>query len=725
MTTKKTSRRALFTSVMALVMCLVMLVGTTFAWFTDSVTSGVNTIQSGNLDVELEYKNTTTADFAPVNSDTEVFKNGALWEPGHVEYVVLKIRNAGSLALKYKLAVNVANEVAGKTADNTDILLSKYLQFKVLDGDKSTMSRQEMLDAEGRGGSLTAAVEDAVTLYPAASAATDSNPTPSEKTVTLVVWMPTTVGNEANHGTGKTQPSIDLGVAVYATQVEHESDSFGPDYDAGVNFTTVTTEDDFRAAVAAGNPVILNNTLELTEDLLIDKDIVINGNGNALITDKPVHIGSDVNVTITNVAFNNPTNNNDNASNLYASGLEGKLVLNNCTFGGTQWDCVQITPKEGAEIVINACRFEADTDCQRFIHIQAADFSNADVNVTLTNNFFGASDHIQNALIDLDYINLAGINFGGNNVYVDTEADIYVCGPSANRTISKDDAYKALGSLKLSGGDDGSVVGKITGNVTIAKGETVSVDSSTTIEAGSTISGAGVDKSTMNVNADTKGDGFKVNGENTTIKDMTINGLGITSVGYNSVINVEKSGTVIDNVTVTGGGQNTWNASILVETSGTTTIKNSKISGAFRGIHVESCSSDVIVDGCHIEAVYPINFDGSSGDLVVSNSTLLGWTSFGDGGTATFTNVTFGNGCGYAFLRPYRNTTLTNCTLKDDFKIGGGKAGMTYTLNNCKLADGTLITAGNFESEVADATGSDSVIKQCTIIVDGVTVNWN
>ena len=53
---KKTSRRALLTSVMALVMCLVMLVGTTFAWFTDSVTSGVNTIKSGNLDVALAYE---------------------------------------------------------------------------------------------------------------------------------------------------------------------------------------------------------------------------------------------------------------------------------------------------------------------------------------------------------------------------------------------------------------------------------------------------------------------------------------------------------------------------------------------------------------------------------------------------------------------------------------------------------------------------------------------
>ena len=709
MTTKKTSRRALFTSVMALVMCLVMLVGTTFAWFTDSVTSGVNTIKSGNLDVELEYKNTKDGTFAPVNSDTEVFKNGALWEPGHVEYVVLKIRNAGSLALKYKLAVNVANEVAGKTADDVDILLSKYLQFKVLDGDKSNLSRQEMLDAEGRGGSLEAKVEDAVALYSA-----NSGSTPSEKTVTLVVWMPTTVGNEANHGTGKAQPSIDLGVAVYATQVEHEEDSFGPDYDAGVNFTTVTTEEGFRAAVAAGNPVILNNTLELTEDLVIDKDIVINGNGNALITDKPVHIGSNVNVTITNVSFKDPTNGRGNASNLYASGLEGKLVLNNCTFGGTQWDCVQVTPKEGAEIVINACRFEADTDCQRFIHIQAADFSNADVKVTLTNNFFGASDHIQNALIDLDYINLAGINFGGNNVYVDTEADIYVCGPSAGRTISKEDAYKALGSLKAV---DGSTVTEITGNVTIAKGETVSVNSSTTIEAGSTISGAGVDKSTMNVNKST------VSSDNVTIKDVTIKGSG--SAGTGGTLNINGSNTTIENVNYEGDG----NIAITVSTNASNTgtvFKNTRITNAFRGIQFWSLSGDSRIENCVLDvAGYTFNIDAAvaGSTLTIKDSTLNGWTSYTSGiKKVTFDNCSLGLNA-YAYLRPYSETELIGCqfTYAGYQLSAGGSDAYTITLTSC-TKNGTPITADNVKTLLLD---TDDWNANATLIVNGVTVTVN
>ena len=55
MTNRKVTRRALLLSLLAVVMCIVMLVGTTFAWFTDTASTAVNKIQSGNLDVQLEY----------------------------------------------------------------------------------------------------------------------------------------------------------------------------------------------------------------------------------------------------------------------------------------------------------------------------------------------------------------------------------------------------------------------------------------------------------------------------------------------------------------------------------------------------------------------------------------------------------------------------------------------------------------------------------------------
>ena len=108
MTSSKPTKRALLTSALAIVLCVTMLVGTTFAWFTDTASTGVNRIVSGNLDIELEYKNKGTEAFKKADANTLVFDESALWEPGYVEYVVLKLSNAGSLALKYKLGINIA-----------------------------------------------------------------------------------------------------------------------------------------------------------------------------------------------------------------------------------------------------------------------------------------------------------------------------------------------------------------------------------------------------------------------------------------------------------------------------------------------------------------------------------------------------------------------------------------------------------------------------------------
>ena len=120
---KTNTKKALYSSVLSLIVCITMLIGTTFAWFTDNVTSGVNTIQSGNLDISLQYLK--DGNWVDVTQSTKLFNDDARWEPGHTEVAYLKIKNAGSLALKYELSVKVANEVVGKTEAGADIRLSK------------------------------------------------------------------------------------------------------------------------------------------------------------------------------------------------------------------------------------------------------------------------------------------------------------------------------------------------------------------------------------------------------------------------------------------------------------------------------------------------------------------------------------------------------------------------------------------------------------------------
>ena len=252
MTTKKTSRRALLTSVMALVMCLVMLVGTTFAWFTDSVTSGVNTIKSGNLDMEVTYKTAKGGEQATgtLTKDIKLFDDNALWEPGHVEYAVLTVKNAGSLALKYKLGINVAGETTSTNVAGETFKLSSYLKYAVIDEDQSALNRDALVEKAGAGSALADYTSVDTPLLPDAS-----------KTVTVAIWMPTTVGNEANHKTGEAAPTIQLGVSLVATQYEHESDSFGIDYDKNADGTPDNEDAWASSSVTTGTVTAEGGTL--------------------------------------------------------------------------------------------------------------------------------------------------------------------------------------------------------------------------------------------------------------------------------------------------------------------------------------------------------------------------------------------------------------------------------------------------------------------------------
>ena len=122
----KQTKKALLLSVLMLVVCLSMLLGTTYAWFTDSASSGSNVIQAGNLDINVEY---TLDGKTWVNLDgaTNLFQKD-LWEPGHTEVVALKIENKGNLTLKYTALMNILGETTGKTKDGKDIKLSEILQ---------------------------------------------------------------------------------------------------------------------------------------------------------------------------------------------------------------------------------------------------------------------------------------------------------------------------------------------------------------------------------------------------------------------------------------------------------------------------------------------------------------------------------------------------------------------------------------------------------------------
>ena len=229
MTNTRSTKRALLASFMALLLCFSMLLSTTFAWFTDSVTSGNNIIQSGNLDIELEYWNGT--DWADVKDASDILTN-TLWEPGVTEVAYLRVANAGSLALKYQMGINIVSEKAGKNAAGETFKLSDYIMFGVkaisADADKKPATYDTREDA-------VAAVTGAKKISAGYTKA-DSMTAGQELYLALVVYMPTTVGNVANHD-GTNVPEINLGINILATQYTYEEDSFGEDYDKGAPWT--------------------------------------------------------------------------------------------------------------------------------------------------------------------------------------------------------------------------------------------------------------------------------------------------------------------------------------------------------------------------------------------------------------------------------------------------------------------------------------------------------
>ena len=232
----KKRKQALFQSVISLLLCFSMLVGTTFAWFTDSVATGMNTIAAGNLDVEIFHTNAAVTD-QRVDSATKLFLdlqgNPILWEPGVVSYENLRVANEGDLALAYQLLINTAGENHVLDPESgAKYGLSQILKVGVVENG---------ITATDRDG-VVASVEDAnwTTLadFIRSGSLLPEGAGESEKTWGIVIyWEPGEDDNRWNLNNGKELDQgeylmIDLGIRLVATQEQFESDSFGSDYDA-------------------------------------------------------------------------------------------------------------------------------------------------------------------------------------------------------------------------------------------------------------------------------------------------------------------------------------------------------------------------------------------------------------------------------------------------------------------------------------------------------------
>ena len=254
MTNRKSTKRALLGSVMAMVLCLAMLVGATFAWFTDTASTGVNKIQAGNLDVALEMKdasgNWVSAEGKTLNWVKAAAGEQVLWEPG-CTYTLpeLRVVNNGNLALKYKLVIS---GIRG------DAELNNVIDWTMtLDGAAYTLGEEHHLAAK-HGATVDADV------------------------LTISGKMQESAGNDYMN------KSIDgIAITVVATQDTVESDSFGKTYDKDAEYPiTVTTGDELQAIVnnaTAPVNIVLANSIT-TNNFVIpeDKDVTLDLNGRTV-----------------------------------------------------------------------------------------------------------------------------------------------------------------------------------------------------------------------------------------------------------------------------------------------------------------------------------------------------------------------------------------------------------------------------------------------------------
>ena len=257
MTNSKSTKRALVSSALAILMCVAMLIGTTFAWFTDTASTGVNKIQAGNLDIELQMKDNDdnwvnaegkTLPFL-VNGKIPAEGTQILWEPGCTYYVPeVRVVNKGNLAVKFEYV----NELLGVTGKLAEVL---ELVFKT------------PVDAN----------DEEVNIEPEILKPGEASPAWS-----FGYHMLESAGNEYQNAT-----ATGMCVTVVATQATYEKDSIDDQYDKDAEYPIlVTTGDELQAIVSnATAPVniVLTNSIT-TNNFVIpaDKDVTLDLNGRTV-----------------------------------------------------------------------------------------------------------------------------------------------------------------------------------------------------------------------------------------------------------------------------------------------------------------------------------------------------------------------------------------------------------------------------------------------------------
>ena len=221
---KNYNRLALSLSMCLMIIWGILGTGTSLAWFTDTSPEVRNIFHFAEFDLVVSYK-TEDGVYKEITSDTAIFDDEALYEPGYVQVVYLKIENKGTVAFDYSTAVCVTNATKAVNVFGKEFMLQDYLRFGVATSDTEE-KLVELLETRDLAKQLATTP---MNNYVHDNYVYDSKNEPprleakEETYMALIVCMPEEVGNAANYR-GETVPLVELGVVVKASQIRGENE---------------------------------------------------------------------------------------------------------------------------------------------------------------------------------------------------------------------------------------------------------------------------------------------------------------------------------------------------------------------------------------------------------------------------------------------------------------------------------------------------------------------
>lgn len=206
---KPYKRIALALSLCALFVWAILGTGASLAWFTDTSEEVANIFHVANFEVSVSHR-TDEGKWETIDGKTDIFDNNAVYEPGYVQVVYLKVENTGDRAFDFHTAVSVRGSTTATNVFGQKFWLHEHLKF----GVAIASSESEMEELVSTRDKANAIADMKLQNYSTETAALE----PGEVVyMALIVRMPEEVGNEANYR-GDIVPKVELGIIVKADQ---------------------------------------------------------------------------------------------------------------------------------------------------------------------------------------------------------------------------------------------------------------------------------------------------------------------------------------------------------------------------------------------------------------------------------------------------------------------------------------------------------------------------